>query len=63
VTSRSSAFSFKGQNLDVPTMAAKLNVAHVLEGSVRKFGNQLRITAQLIEVAADTHLRKPTTGS
>jgi TolB-like protein/Tfp pilus assembly protein PilF len=56
VTSRSSAFSFKGQNLDVPTMAAKLNVAHVLEGSVRKFGNQLRITAQLIEVAADTHL-------
>jgi TolB-like protein len=56
VTSRSSAFSFKGQNLDVPTMAAKLNVAHVLEGSVRKSGNQLRITAQLIEVAADTHL-------
>jgi len=50
VTSRSSAFSFKGQNLDVPTMAARLNVAHVLEGSVRKSGNQLRITAQLIEV-------------
>ncbi len=40
VTSRSSAFSFKGQNLDVPTMAAKLNVAYVLEGSVRKSGNQ-----------------------
>jgi TolB-like protein len=56
VTSRSSAFSFKGQNLDVPTMAAKLQVAHVLEGSVRKSGNQLRITAQLIEVASDTHL-------
>jgi len=56
VTSRSSAFSFKGQNLDVPTMAARLNVAHVLEGSVRKSGNQLRITAQLIEVASDTHL-------
>ncbi len=56
VTSRSSAFSFKGQNLDVPTMAAKLNVAHVLEGSVRKSGNQLRITAQLIEVVTDTHL-------
>jgi TolB-like protein/tetratricopeptide (TPR) repeat protein len=56
VTSRSSAFSFKGQNLDVPTMAAKLNVAHVLEGSVRKSGNQLRITAQLIEAATDTHL-------
>jgi tetratricopeptide (TPR) repeat protein len=57
VTSRSSAFSFKGQNLDVPTMAAKLNVAHVLEGSVRKSGNQLRITAQLIEVVTDTHLK------
>jgi len=56
VTSRSSAFSFKGQNLDVPTMAAKLNVAHVLEGSVRKSGNQLRIVAQLIEVKSDTHL-------
>ncbi len=56
VTSRSSAFSFKGQNVDVPTMAARLNVAHVLEGSVRKSGNRLRITAQLIEVEADTHL-------
>ncbi len=56
VTSRSSAFSFKGQNLDVPTMAAKLNVAHVLEGSVRKSGNQLRIVAQLIEVETDRHL-------
>jgi len=56
VTSRSSAFSFKGQNVDVPTMAARLNVAHVLEGSVRKSGNQVRITAQLIEVVTDTHL-------
>ena len=56
VTSRSSAFSFKGQNLDVPTMGARLNVAYVLEGSVRKSGNQLRITAQLIEVVTDTHL-------
>ncbi len=56
VTSRSSAFSFKGQNLDVPTMAARLNVAYLLEGSVRKSGIQLRITAQLIEVATDTHL-------
>jgi adenylate cyclase len=56
VTSRSSAFSFKGQNLDVPTMAARLKVAYVLEGSVRKSGNQLRITAQLIEAVTDTHL-------
>jgi len=56
VTSRSSAFSFKGQNVDVPTIAAKLSVAHVLEGSVRKSGNQVRITAQLIEVDTDAHL-------
>ena len=56
VTSRSSAFSFKGQNLDVPTMAARLKVAYVLEGSVRKSGNQLRITAQLIEAVTDSHL-------
>jgi TolB-like protein/thioredoxin-like negative regulator of GroEL len=56
VTSRSSAFSFKGQNMDIPTMAARLNVAHVLEGSVRKSGDQLRITAQLIDVVTDTHL-------
>ena len=56
VTSRSSAFSFKGQNIDIPTMAAKLNVAHVLEGSVRQSGEQLRITAQLIEVSSDTYL-------
>ena len=56
VTSRSSAFSFKGQNVDIPTIVARLNVAHVLEGSVRKSGNQLRITAQLIEVTTDTHL-------
>jgi len=56
VTSRSSAFSFKGQNLDVPTMAARLKVAYVLAGSVRKSGNQLRITAQLIEAATDSHL-------
>jgi TolB-like protein/Tfp pilus assembly protein PilF len=53
VTSRMSAFSFKGQNLDLATMAARLNVTYILEGSVRKFGNQLRITAHLTEVAAD----------
>jgi adenylate cyclase len=56
VISRSSSFSFKEQGLDVPTIAAKLNVAHVLEGSVRKSGNQLRVTAQLIEVESDSHL-------
>jgi len=56
VTSRSSSFSFKGQNLDIPTMAERLGVNNILEGSVRKSGNQVRITAQLIDVASDTHL-------
>jgi TolB-like protein/Tfp pilus assembly protein PilF len=56
VISRSSAFSFKGKNFDSPTIAAQLNVAHILEGSVRKAGNQVRITAQLIEARSDTHL-------
>ena len=56
VISRSSAFSFKGQNLDVPEIGKRLNVAHILEGSVRKAGNQVRITAQLIEARSDTHL-------
>jgi len=56
VTSRSSAFSFKGQNVDIPTIAARLNVRHVLEGSVRKSGDDIRITAQLIESDSDTHL-------
>ena len=56
VISRSSAFSFKGKDIDIPTVAEKLNVAHVLEGSVRKAGNKVRITAQLIEARSDTHL-------
>ncbi len=56
VTSRSSVFSFKGQNVDIPTVAEKLGVAHILEGSVRKAGNQVRISAQLIEAGNDVHL-------
>jgi len=56
VTSRSSVFSLKGQNLDIPMVAAKLGVAHILEGSVRKAGNRVRITAQLIEAGNDVHL-------
>jgi TolB-like protein len=56
VISRSSAFSFKGQNLGIPEIAKRLKVAHVLEGSVRKAGNQVRITAQLIDARSDTHL-------
>ena len=56
VTSRSSAFAFKGEKIDIPVVAKKLNVAHILEGSVRKAGNRVRITAQLIEARSDTHL-------
>ena len=56
VTSRSSAFAFKGEKIDIPVVAKKLNVAHILEGSVRKSGDQVRITAQLIEAKADRHL-------
>jgi len=56
VTSRSSVFSFKGQSPDIPTVAKKLGVAHILEGSVRKAGNRVRITAQLIEAGNDVHL-------
>lgn len=56
VTSRSSAFSFKGQNLGVPEIARRLNVSYVLDGSVRKAGEQLRISAQLIEADSDTQL-------
>src|SRR6266511_3018844 len=56
VASRTSAFSFKGTKVDIPTVAQKLNVATVLEGSVRKAGKRVRITAQLIQVATDSHL-------
>jgi len=56
VASRTSAFWFKGQQMDIPTVAQKLNVATVLEGSVRKSGKRVRITVQLIEVASDSHL-------
>lgn len=56
VTSRTSAFSFKGTQEDLPTIARKLGVSYVVEGSVRKAGNSVRVTAQLIDVATDTHL-------
>ena len=49
VTSRSSAFSFKGKNLSIPEIAGQLKVSYVLDGSVRKAGDQLRISAQLID--------------
>lgn len=56
VAARTSAFQFKGQNLDISEIGRQLNVAHVLEGSVRKAGNRLRITAQLIQVDNGYHL-------
>jgi adenylate cyclase len=56
VTSRSSAFAFKGKDIDIPTVAEKLNVDHILEGSVRKAGVTVRITAQLIEAGTDRHM-------
>ena len=56
VISRSSAFYFKGKNIAAPEIARQLNVAHVLEGSVRRMGNRVRVTAQLIEASTDTHL-------
>jgi TolB-like protein len=56
VASRTSAFSFKGKDTPIPEIARQLDVHHVLEGSVRKQGNQVRITAQLIEAGTDAHL-------
>ena len=56
VISRTSAFAFKGKDLSIPEIAATLNVSHVLEGSVRRSGEDVRITAQLIEVSTDSHL-------
>jgi len=56
VISRTSSFSFKGKNLDVRKIGENLGVANILEGSIRKSGNTLRITAQLIEVRNGTHL-------
>ncbi len=56
VASRSSSFQFKDRGVDILEAAKQLNVAHVLEGSVRKDGNQLRITAQLIKAEDGFHL-------
>ena len=56
VVGRTSSFSFKGKNEDLRTIGAKLGVAHLLEGSVRKDGNQLRVTAQLVRADDGTHL-------
>jgi len=55
VVARNTAFTFKGQSIDVTEVASKLGVDHVLEGSVRKAGNRVRITAQLIDGKAGDH--------
>lgn len=56
VTSRTSAFAFKEQNLSLPEIGKILGVNHVVEGSIRKQNNRVRITAQLIDVNDDSHL-------
>jgi TolB-like protein/Tfp pilus assembly protein PilF len=56
VASRTSAFQFKGKGYDISEIGKKLNVHSVLEGSIRKAGNKLRITAQLINVSDGYHL-------
>ncbi len=56
VASRTSAFSFKGKDTPIPEIARLLGVRHVLEGSVRRQGTRVRITAQLIDAPRDVHL-------
>ena len=56
VAARTSSFSFKGENVNIEEVASELRVAHVLEGSVRKAGNRVRITAQLIKADDGYHL-------
>jgi adenylate cyclase len=56
VIARNTAFTFKGQSVDVKEVAKTLGVTYVLEGSVRKAGNRVRITAQLIDGAAGDHV-------
>ena len=56
VVSRNTAFTFKSKHIDIAQVARQLKVSHVVEGSVRKSGNRVRITAQLIEGSSDSHL-------
>jgi len=56
VVSRNSAFMYKGEHVDVPKVARELKVSHVLEGSVRKAGGRLRISAQLIDGTTNNHV-------
>src|SRR5262249_49923908 len=56
VVSRNTAFGYRGKTVDIKQIARQLGVSHVLEGSVRKSGNRVRITAQLIEASTDNHI-------
>jgi TolB-like protein/Tfp pilus assembly protein PilF len=56
VIARTSSFAFKGEKIEIAEIAKRLNVAHVLEGSVRTSGNKVRVTAQLIRASDSTHL-------
>ncbi len=56
VIARTSSFQFKGQNLDVQKIGVQLGISHLLEGSVRKSGNRVRVTAQLINTTTGIHL-------
>ena len=56
VCSRTSSFALKGKDLDMPSIARQLGVRHVLEGSVRRSGDRVRITAQFIDAVDDRHL-------
>ncbi len=56
VASRTSSFAYRGSTLGIPEISQALNVGHILEGSVRKDGDRIRITAQLIEAGTDTHM-------
>jgi TolB-like protein/DNA-binding winged helix-turn-helix (wHTH) protein/tetratricopeptide (TPR) repeat protein len=56
VTARTSSFAYRGKSVDIPTVAEQLNVTHVLEGSVRKSGERVRVTAQLVDGATGLHV-------
>ena len=56
VSSRSSSFAYKGEQINIPKVAEDLGVSTLLEGSVRRAGDRVRITAQLIDTASDSHL-------
>lgn len=56
ISARTSTFAYKGTDKDIPTIAMELGVAHVLEGSVRRAGDRIRVTAQLIRASDGFHL-------